>query len=220
MTASKPSIDIVIADDHPLFRKGLRDVIEAEQHLNILGEAGDGDTALQLISRKGPNVAVLDIDMPRMNGLDVSKQVCSRNLPTKIVILTMYDDESLFNRAMEIGVTGYVLKDSAADDIVQGIEIVAGGGYFISPVLSGLVMKKNSTMRNNKDEKAGLLQLTPAEQRILKMIAEEMTSSCIAEELSISPRTVEHHRSNIISKLGLSGQYALVRFALQHKAQL
>jgi len=220
MSDSNNLIDIVFADDHPLFRKGLRDVLETEDHLNILGEAGDGDEALRLIVRHNPTVAVLDIDMPRMNGLDVSKQVYSRKLPTHVVILTMYDDEALFNRAMEIGVTGYVLKDSAADDIVQGIEIVAGGGYFISPVLSGMVMKKNTSMRNTKDEKAGLMQLTPAEQRILRMISQEMTSSHIAEELNISPRTVEHHRSNIIGKLGLSGQYALVRFALQHKNSL
>ncbi len=220
MPDSKNTIDIVFADDHPLFRKGLRDVLEAEDHLNILGEAGDGDEALRLITRHNPTVAVLDIDMPRMNGLDVSKQVYSRKLPTNVVILTMYDDESLFNRAMEIGVTGYVLKDSAADDIVQGIEVVADGGYFISPVLSGMVMKKNSSMRGANDEKAGLMQLTPAEQRILTMISREMTSSHIAEELNISPRTVEHHRSNIIGKLGLSGQYALVRFALQHKNSL
>lgn len=214
------TIDIVFADDHPLFRKGLRDVLEAEDHINILGEAGDGDEALRLITRHNPTVAVLDIDMPRMNGLDVSKQVYSRKLPTHVVILTMYDDEALFNRAMEIGVTGYVLKDSAADDIVQGIEIVADGGYFISPVLSGMIMKNNSTLRSSKDEKAGLMQLTPAEQRILRMISREMTTSQIAAELSISPRTVEHHRSNIIGKLGLSGQYALVRFALQHKNNL
>lgn len=220
MSDSNNLIDIVFADDHPLFRKGLRDVLETEDHLNILGEAGDGDEALRLIVRHNPTVAVLDIDMPRMNGLDVSKQVYSRKLPTHVVILTMYDDEALFNRAMEIGVTGYVLKDSAADDIVQGIEIVAGGGYFISPVLSGMVMKQNTSMRSAKDEKAGLMQLTPAEQRILKMISQEMTSSHIAEELNISPRTVEHHRSNIIGKLGLSGQYALVRFALQHKNSL
>ncbi|MBN1448108.1 MAG: response regulator transcription factor [Bacteroidetes bacterium] len=217
MPAANTTIDIVIADDHPLFRKGLRDVIESEEHLTILGEAGDGDSALQLISRHKPAVAVLDIDMPNMNGLDVSKKVLAGELRTRIVILTMYDDEALFNRAMDIGVTGYVLKDSAVDDIVQGIDVVAGGGYFISPVLSGLVMKKNSSVKSNKEEKIGLMQLTTAEQRILRMIAEEMTTTTIAEELSISPRTVEHHRSNIIGKLGLSGQYALVRFALQHK---
>ena len=220
MSDSTTVIDIVFADDHPLFRKGLRDVLETEDHLNILGEASDGDEALRLIVQHNPTIAVLDIDMPRMNGLDVAKQVYSRKLPTHVVILTMYDDEALFNRAMEIGVTGYVLKDSAADDIVQGIEIVAGGGYFISPVLSGMVMKKNTSMRSSKDDKAGLMQLTPAEQRILKMISQEMTSSHIAEELNISPRTVEHHRSNIIGKLGLSGQYALVRFALQHQNSL
>jgi DNA-binding NarL/FixJ family response regulator len=131
----------------------------------------------------------------------------------------MYDDEALFERAMHLGVKGYVLKDSAADDIVQGIEMVARKGYFISPSLTGHVMR-DSPLRSSSEDRLGLLQLTPAERRILNMIATEMTSAQIADELHISPRTVEHHRSNIIGKLGLSGQYALVRFALQHKDSL
>ncbi|MDT8324830.1 MAG: response regulator transcription factor [Bacteroidota bacterium] len=213
------SISIVIADDHPLFRKGLREVIEAEKHLRIMGEAGDGEEAVQLIDAHKPEVAILDIDMPRLNGLDVCERVLKTPSALGIIILTMYDDEALFERAMHLGVKGYVLKDSAADDIVQGIEMVARKGYFISPSLTGHVMR-GSPLRSNNDERLGLLQLTPAERRILNMIATEMTSAQIADELHISPRTVEHHRSNIIGKLGLSGQYALVRFALQHKGNL
>lgn len=215
----KNSISIIIADDHPLFRKGLREVIEAEKHLRIMGEAGDGEAAVQLIDTHKPEVAVLDIDMPRLNGLDVCERVLNPSSTVGIIILTMYDDEALFERAMHLGVKGYVLKDSAADDIVQGIEMVARKGYFISPSLTGHVMR-DSPLRSSSDDRLGLLQLTPAERRILNMIATEMTSAQIADELHISPRTVEHHRSNIIGKLGLSGQYALVRFALQHKDSL
>jgi len=215
----KNDIHIVIADDHPLFRKGLREVIETEKHLTIMAEAGDGETAVQMIDTHHPDVAVLDIDMPRLNGLDVCERVLNKSGDLGIIILTMYDDEALFERAMHLGVKGYVLKDSAADDIVQGIEMVARKGYFISPSLTGHVMR-DSTLRNNAEDRAGLLQLTPAERRILSMIATEMTSAQIADELHISPRTVEHHRSNIIGKLGLSGQYALVRYALQNKDSL
>ncbi len=217
--SDKNSISIVIADDHPLFRKGLREVIEAEKHLRIMGEAGDGEAAVQLIGEHKPEVAVLDIDMPRLNGLDVCERVLTPSSTVGVIILTMYDDEALFERAMHLGVKGYVLKDSAADDIVQGIEMVARKGYFISPSLTGHVMR-DSPLRSSGDDRLGLLQLTPAERRILNMIATEMTSAQIADELHISPRTVEHHRSNIIGKLGLSGQYALVRFALQHKDSL
>jgi DNA-binding NarL/FixJ family response regulator len=217
--SEKNSISIVIADDHPLFRKGLREVIEAEKHLRIMGEAGDGEAAVQLIDTHKPEVAVLDIDMPRLNGLDVCERVLNPSSTVGIIILTMYDDEALFERAMHLGVKGYVLKDSAADDIVQGIEMVARKGYFISPSLTGHVMR-DSPLRSSSEDRLGLLQLTPAERRILNMIATEMTSAQIADELHISPRTVEHHRSNIIGKLGLSGQYALVRFALQHKDSL
>ncbi len=215
----KNDIHIVIADDHPLFRKGLREVIETETHLTILAEAGDGETAVQMIDTHKPDVAVLDIDMPRLNGLDVCERVLNKSHDIGIIILTMYDDEALFERAMHLGVKGYVLKDSAADDIVQGIEMVARKGYFISPSLTGHVMR-DSPLRSNAEDRAGLLQLTPAERRILSMIATEMTSAQIADELHISPRTVEHHRSNIIGKLGLSGQYALVRYALQNKDSL
>jgi DNA-binding NarL/FixJ family response regulator len=215
MAAGKHVINIVIADDHPLFRKGLREVIESEDHLHIVAEAGDGQAAVDFIEAHKPDVAVLDIDMPRLNGLDVCEKVLAGNNPLGVIILTMYDDEALFERALSLGVKGYILKDSAAEDIVQGIELVSRKGYFISPSLSGHVMR-DSPLRAEKDD-LGLTQLTPAERRILGMIAKEMTSAEIAEALHISPRTVEHHRSNIISKLGLSGQYALVRFALQHR---
>ncbi|PLX32833.1 MAG: DNA-binding response regulator [Ignavibacteria bacterium] len=220
MTVAARLIDIVIADDHPLFRKGLHDVIEAEENLNIIGEAGDGATAYQLITTHKPQVAVLDIDMPEMNGLDLSEQLFKEKSSTGVIILTMYDDEALFNRAMDLGVTGYVLKDSAADDIVQGIETVAHGGYFLSPTLAGHAIKKNASFKEKQEERLGLMQLTPSERKILTMIAKEMTSAEIGNALHISPRTVEHHRSNIIGKLGLSGQYALVRFALQHREDL
>ncbi|MCB2203549.1 response regulator transcription factor [bacterium] len=212
-------ISIVIADDHPLFRKGLREVIEAEKHLQIIGEAGDGEAAVEQIQKHKPEVAVLDIDMPRLNGLDVCERVLKPVTAPGVIILTMYDDEALFERAMHLGVKGYILKDSAADDIVQGIEMVARKGYFISPSLTGHVMR-DSPLRSDNEGRAGLLKLTPSERRILAMIATEMTSAEIADELHISPRTVEHHRSNIIGKLGLSGQYALVRYALQNKDSL
>lgn len=220
MPVTARHINIVIADDHPLFRKGLHDVIEAEEDLKIVGEAGDGISAYQLITAHMPLVAVLDIDMPEMNGLDLAEQLFKEESSTNVIILTMYDDEALFNRAMDLGVTGYVLKDSAADDIVQCIETVVHGGYFLSPTLAGHAIKKNTAFKEKQGERLGLIQLTPSERKILTMIAQEMTSVEIGQMLHISPRTVEHHRSNIIGKLGLSGQYALVRFALQHKNEL
>jgi DNA-binding NarL/FixJ family response regulator len=220
MASTTRSINIVIADDHPLFRKGLHDVIEAEEHLTIVGEAGDGISALQLIMSNKPHIAVLDIDMPEMNGLDLSEQIFKDEIDTGVIILTMYDDEALFNRAMDLGVTGYVLKDSAADDIVLGIETVANGGYFLSPTLASYAMKKSNAFKNKQGDRLGLMQLTSSERKILHMISLELTSADIGKSLHISPRTVEHHRSNIIGKLKLSGQYALVRFALQNKEEL
>jgi DNA-binding NarL/FixJ family response regulator len=214
------TITVLIADDHPVFRKGLRAIIEAEANMEVIFEAGDGQSALDMIREKTPAIAVLDLDMPKINGLDIAKQVISEELPTSIIILTMYDDEDLFNRAMDLGAMGYLIKETAVDDVVRGINVVVEGGYFVSPRLSNHVIKQNTSLNHATSERLGLLKLTPAERRILRLIADDMSSSDIAEKLSISIKTVEQHRTNINRKLKISGHYSLLRFALQHKSQI
>ncbi|PLX29173.1 MAG: DNA-binding response regulator [Ignavibacteria bacterium] len=213
-------ITIVIADDHPVFRHGLRDIIEAETSMHIVAEAGDGEAALQQIRQQQPTIAVLDLDMPKISGLDVAKLVFKEDLPTSVIILTIYDDEDLFDRAMDLGAMGYLIKETAVDDIVRGISTVAEGGYYVSPRLSQHVMKKNPAFNTGVQERLGLLKLTPSERRILKLIAQDVTSSQVAEKLAISVKTVEQHRTNISRKLDLSGHYSLQRFALQHKEHI
>jgi DNA-binding NarL/FixJ family response regulator len=215
-----PEIKILIADDHPVFRAGLRQIIEMTPDLKVVAEAGDGPAALERIRQHSPHVAVLDVDMPGMDGFEVVRALQQEKLAAGIVFLTMHKDEDIFNEAMNIGVSGYVVKDSAVTDIVASIRSAAAGRPFISPALSFYLLNRTQRSTNLTREKPGIQQLTPTERRILKLLAENKTSREIAAELFVSHRTIENHRANICQKLGLSGNNALLKFALENKSQL
>jgi DNA-binding NarL/FixJ family response regulator len=213
-------IRILIADDHPIFRKGLRDVIEAERGLKVVAEAGDGAAALEQIEALSPDVVILDIHMPKTSGFEVARGIRQRKLAVKIIFLTMYQDEDTFNEAMDVGVKGYVLKESAVTDIIGGVKTVVAGRHFISPSISTYLVNRGARSVSLAKGKPSINDLTPAERRILRLIAENKTSREIAEELFISYRTVENHRANICTKLELRGSHSLVKFAIEHKSQL
>ena len=211
---------IIIADDHPIFRRGLCAVVGAEAHLKVVAEAADGDTALALICEHEPDVAILDLDMPGQDGFAVTRAVADRGLAVAVIILTMHDSESLFNAALDLGVKGFVLKDSALPEILDCLKAVRAGRNYISPQLSTYLVSRAKRADALARAKPGLQDLTPAEQNVLRLIAAEKTTRQIAEELHISPRTVDRHRSNICDKLDLHGANALIRFALSHKSEL
>jgi DNA-binding NarL/FixJ family response regulator len=213
-------IKIVIADDHPIVRQGLRQMIEADPNLTVTGEAGDGEAVLRLIETEQPDVAVLDIDMPQMGGFDVVRELRRQRIDVRIIFLTMHSEEEIFQTAMDLGVSGYVLKDSATTDIVAGIKSIAAGKPFISPAMSALLLNRRRRAEKLASKKPALESLTPTERRILKLIAEDKTSKEIAEELFVSHRTVHAHRANISNKLNLSGNLALVKFAITNKSDL
>ncbi|MBA4184546.1 MAG: response regulator transcription factor [Acidobacteria bacterium] len=212
-------IRIVMADDHPIVRQGLRQMIETDKNLSIVAEAGDGQTALELIEKHQPDVTVLDIDMPKMDGFAVVRELQKRRINVEIVFLTMHSEEEIFQAAMDLGVKGYVLKDSAVTDIVSSIKSVAAQRPFLSPALSALLLNRRRRAEDFEREQPGLHLLTPTEKRVLKLIAEDKTSKEIGEELFISYRTVETHRANISRKLDLHGSLALVKFAVAHKSE-
>jgi len=213
-------ITVIIADDHPIFRKGLRQVIEDEPAIKVLAEAEDGEAALRKTEELKPNVAVLDIDMPKMDGFEIARAIRKEKMPVEIVFLTMHKDEDVFNAALDLGVKGYVVKDSAAIDIVGSIKAVAAGQHYLSPSISAFLLKRRSKADSLVEEKPSLKHLTTTEQRVLKSIAENKSSREIAAEMFISYRTVENHRANICNKLNLHGSNALLKFALEHKSQL
>lgn len=214
-------IRIVIADDHPLVRKGLRMSIEEDNGLEIVAEAPNGEEALALAAKLKPDILVLDIDMPKMDGLGVAREVKKRNLGVKIIFLTLHTDQDMFRAAVELGSMGYILKDSAMEEIVACVRSVAEGRPYFSyavrePVVEG--RKAQNIVQENKWAE----KLTPAERKIMKLIADGKTSKEIGEELSIHYRTVENHRTNICRKLSIEGEgpNALLRFALQNKSAL
>lgn len=216
----KTAISVLIADDHPIFRTGLREVLSEDAGIKLVAETADGQTALQRIRELKPQVAVLDMDMPGMNGLQIARKVLDLKLPVALVILTLYKEERVFNEAINAGVLGYVLKENAANDLLNCVHAVARGEAFISPSLSSLLLNRGARAKKFLEEKPGLESLTPAERRILKLIAEDLTSKEIGERLGISIHTVENHRANISEKLDLSGSHSLLKFAFANKDRL
>jgi DNA-binding NarL/FixJ family response regulator len=213
-------IRILIADDHPIFRHGLRLVIEAQRGFTVVAEAADGNLALERLQEGNIAVAVLDVTMPVKDGFAVAREARERRVAAALVFLTMHKDEHYLNAALDLGVRGYVLKDNATTEIVDCIRSVAGGGEYISPTLSSLLIRRRTRAAGLAAERPALEQLTPAERRILRLVADGLTSREIAGQLGLGVRTVEHHRNNVAVKLELRGSHALTKFALQHKSDL
>lgn len=207
-------IRVLIADDHPIFRRGLRAVVESDARLKVVAEVGNGADALSKIEELEPDVAVLDVNMPQADGLAVARKIQSKNLPIIPVFLTMHADEAIFNAAIDAGVKGFIIKDGAADDIIACIKSVAAGQSFFSSALSQFLLNRRSI------GKSPLENLTVSERRILRLVADGKATKEIAEELFVSPRTVDHHRANIAAKLDLKGKNALLTFALNNKSQI
>jgi DNA-binding NarL/FixJ family response regulator len=211
-------IKIVIADDHPIFRGGLKQIIDFDKRIKIIGEADNGQKALELITELKPDVAILDIDMPKKTGLEVLKEL--KDSDVKIIFLTMYAEEDIFDEAMNLGIKGFVLKDSAVNDIIDCIYSVYDDRYYISPSVSDFLMNRRKKLNELKNNNPKLQNLTVTEKKILKYISENKTSKEIAEVLFISYRTIENHRANISGKLDLKGSHSLVKFAIENKSLL
>jgi len=188
--------------------------------MKVVAEAEDGMTALARIQAEEPDVVVLEVDMPNGGGFDVVRQMQKLNLATAVIFLTMYKDEGLFNKALDLGALGYILKDSAIGDIVASVKAVAAGENYISQPLATFLVKRSRRLTEFVQHTPSINDLTPAERRILRLIADHKTSREIASELFISVRTVERHRLNICDKLDIHGSNALIRFALENKQQL
>ena len=210
-------LKIIIADDHPIFRGGLRQVIDDNLRFQVIGEASDGEMALTMIEERKPDIAIFDVNMPKMTGFAAVKELRRKNTDCEIIFLTMHSEEAMFNKAMDLGAKGYVLKDSASVDIINCLQAVANGQHFTSPTITTYLFKRST---RNVQKSNSIEDLTPTERIILRQIAEYKTSREIADELSISYRTVENHRYNICQKLDVSGSNALVKFALKHQDEI
>ena len=214
------NINILIADDHPIFRSGLRQILDAAAGLQVVAEASDGIEAMEQLQRVAPQVAILDVNMPHKDGFELAREINEQQLPVELVFLTMYKEERFFNAAIDLGVKGYLLKDSAVTEVINCIKTVAAGENFISSALSTYLVNRTRRGADLRSETPELNELTTAERRVLKFLAEGKNSPQIAAELNLSVRTIQHHRANIADKLDLKGSNALLQFALRYLSEL
>lgn len=213
-------ITIVLADDHPIVRKGLREVIEEDKNLRVVAEANNGKEAVEAIEKFAPMVAILDVDMPLMNGFEAAREIKSKKLSTEIIFLTMHRDEDMFNEAIDLGAKGFVLKDSALADIIECVKCVAASEHYASHAVTKFLINRSRRAIQLTEKQPTINDLTQTERRVLKLIAENLTTRQIGEQLFISPRTVDKHRENICQKLNLQGSHSLLKYALSHKSEL
>lgn len=213
-------IKILIADDHPIMREGLKIILKENSEFQDVHEAKNGEEALNVLLKDDFDIVTLDIEMPVMSGFDVARNIADKKLKTKIIFLTMYKDEHIFNQAIELGALGYILKENAVTDIIDCIKSVMNGQHYISPVLSNIILKRNISNHELTKNQPSINDLTKTELTILKMISASKTSKEISEELFISYKTVENHRANIAKKLDLHGAHSLIKFAISNKSLL
>ncbi|MDJ0785585.1 MAG: response regulator transcription factor [Myxococcota bacterium] len=207
-------IRAVIADDHGIVREGLRRVLEAEADIQVLGEAADGNEAFQLIEDEEPDVAILDISMPRLGGLDTLERMRRRFPRVRVILLSVHGESSFIQNAVNLGADGYILKNGRADDIVSAVRAVVNGGSYFSPPVAREIVQQIRSPRTESDEPFSTL--SRREREVLGWIAEGHSAKEVGNELGISPKTVEAHRTRIMRKLGARKATELVRYAVRH----
>jgi DNA-binding NarL/FixJ family response regulator len=210
-------IRVVLADDHHLVRTGLRTLLEKAHDIEVVGEAGDGDEAIALVEELAPDILVLDIAMPRLDGVQAVDRVLAMGGGTRIVMLSMYSDEVLVAESLQKGVSGYLLKDSVPEELLLAVRAANRGDIYLSPAVSRSVVT-GFLYSQRDDGRNGLAELlTPREREVLQLVAEGHTNPVIAERMQISIKTVEKHRSNLMTKLDAHSAAELIRLAVRHR---
>jgi DNA-binding NarL/FixJ family response regulator len=204
-------IRVLIADDHGIVRSGLRMLIDRQSDMRVVAEVGDGVGALESTQSRRPDVAVLDVSMPRMTGLQAAREIRSHVPGTRVLLLSMHDDDRYFLEGLEAGAAGYVLKRAADTDLIDALRTVANGRTFLSDDAQRALMADWLEGGSAEPED----RLTPRELEVVKLIAEAFTNRQIAETLKVSEKTVESHRANVLSKLGMRDRVELVRYAIR-----
>lgn len=207
---------LILADDHHLVRQGLRSLLEKSDDIEIIAEAENGQEAVALTERLKPDVLIMDIAMPRMNGIQATEQIRSLGLKTQVVILSMHFDETLVRQALRNGVRGYLLKNSVVEELLLAIRAAGRGEIYLSPTISEIVVSDFMAGQGELKAVSPFEQLSAREREVLKLIAEGATNKTIAEAMNISIKTVEKHRTNLMSKLNVHDLVGLVRVAIKH----
>ncbi|HET9949007.1 MAG TPA: response regulator transcription factor [Longimicrobiales bacterium] len=207
------SIRVLLADDHAMFRAGIKALLEADGHVTVVGEASTGDEAVDKVRELKPDVVVMDLSMPGSNGLEATRRIAALGLHTAVLVLTVHAEEEYLVPVVEAGASGYLTKTSADTDLLEAVRVVSRGQVFLPPKATTLLLKQYKA--SETDGSAGLKDLSSREQEVLALTAEGFSSREIGKKLFISPKTVDTYRARIMEKLGLSHRSELVRFALR-----
>jgi len=206
---------IFLADDHALFREGLRALLERQPGVEVVGEAGEGTDALAQIAQTRPDVAVLDIGMPGLTGIEVTRRLRAVAPETRVLILSMYEDEEYLHEALDAGAAGYILKDHTSALLVTAVETLSHGGNYLCPTMAAKMVEGYARRQGQAVGGSESARLSPREREVLQLVAEGYTSAEIGGRLGISPKTVEVHRGHISAKLGIQGVPGLVKYAIR-----
>ena len=205
---------VLIVDDHQMMRDGLRAVLEHEELIEVIAEAGDGRSALRQVEDMAPDLVVMDVALPDMNGIEATRQITAEHPEVRVIALSTYSDRRYVVNMLNAGASGYVLKESASDELLRAVEAVARGNEFLSPEITGPVVDKYVRRRSSADSTAFSV-LGPREREVLQLLSEGLTTPKIAERLFIAPKTVETHRRNLTRKLGLKTIAELTKYAVR-----
>ncbi len=207
-------IRVLIVEDHHLVRQGLRALLEKADDMQVIGEAKDGQEAIEMAERLTPDVIVMDLAMPRMNGTQATERIRALKLTSQIVILSMYSDETLVRQALRSGAKGYLLKQSVTEELLLAVRAACRGETYLSSAVSGSILA--NALNPTESETEPFDQLSPREQQVLKLVAEGRTNNAIAQIMNVSVKTVEKHRSSLMTKLNVHDMASLVRVAMKH----
>ena len=208
-------IRIVLADDHAIVREGLKSMLQSEPDMEVVGDVGDGRTAVKLVGEKKPDIVVMDISMPDMNGIEATQQIVSKNKNTKVICLSMHQERKFVGAMLQAGAAGYVLKNDVAKELTEAIRKVVSGGVYLSPAVAGDVVKHYVRNNATRPDKGAFVELSQREREVLQLIAEGYSSKEIASKLDLSEKTVASHREHVMDKLGIHNVAELTRYALR-----
>ncbi len=210
------AITVFLADDHRMVREGFRLLLETQHDIRVTGEAGTGRDAVRRVEKLKPDVILMDIAMPELNGIEATQQICKVLPSAKVIVLSMYSTSQHIFRAIKAGARGYILKESAGDDVINAVRAVYRGQLFLCKEISESVLRDYVNSREMAEAHGPLARLSDRERQILQLLVEGKPNAKIAELLFLSPKTVETYRSHLMHKLGISDLPALVKFAIQH----
>lgn len=215
MSKVKDKIEIIIADDHMMIREGLKQLLELDGTMKVIAEANDGEECLNLLNKKiHPDILLLDINMPKKNGIEVLEYIKQNKIPVKVLILTVHNEVEYLLKAVDIGIDGYLLKDSSYDELKEAIDVVISGNIYIQP---SLLPALNESMEDYALDKEKIECLTKRELDVLRLISEGCSNKKISDELTISERTVKNHISHIFRKINVEDRTQAAVFAIRNK---